>query len=335
MTNSDFRTTWENLPLPVGKDVYSAAKIDGSNCWLFKTEEKGLGLLMVGVNEPVNLPKLRHFEFLYLFEKVLALPGSEHRLKKCLEIHLDNSCDAELLTLVFNRMHELEPKGHFSSELMIAILQQMIQLVKLEKRPPSKEEVIGAWGELHVLERLLKGAENASDALRRIAGWEAAGPSRDIIDFRVLDVATGLAIEVKTGTANRHHHIGGVNQITVPEDYAEGYIASVIAREVSPAAGRNCKQVVDDLLSNMKGTSDQIKNQRFTLLQKINERGHECLDERYFFIAEHDALRLIKMEDMERPVHTENLTALEWTASVEDLPFISKHAELADSSFFE
>ena len=29
---------------------------------------------MVGVNEPVNLPKLRHFEFLYLFEKVLALP---------------------------------------------------------------------------------------------------------------------------------------------------------------------------------------------------------------------------------------------------------------------
>ena len=60
----------------------------------------------------------------------------------------------------------------------------------------------------------------------------------DIIDFRVLDVATGLAIEVKTGTGDRHHHIGGVNQITVPEDYAEGYIASVLAREVSPAAGK-------------------------------------------------------------------------------------------------
>ena len=39
------------------------------------------------------------------------------------------------------------------------------------------------------------------------------------------------------------------------------------------------------------------------------------------------------MEDMERPVHTENLTSLEWTASVEDLPFISEHDELARSGF--
>ena len=89
------------------------------------------------------------------------------------------------------------------------------------KAPPSKQEVIGAWGELHVLERLLKGAENASDALRRIAGWEAAGPARDIIDFRVLDVATGLAIEVKTGT-EIDTTIGGVNQITVPKIMLKG-----------------------------------------------------------------------------------------------------------------
>ena len=84
MTNSDFRTTWENLPLPVGKDVYSAAKIDGSNCWLFKTEEKGLGLLMVGVNEPVNLPKLRHFEFLYLFDSMLIRFNNRVVIIKCL-----------------------------------------------------------------------------------------------------------------------------------------------------------------------------------------------------------------------------------------------------------
>ena len=45
MPSSDFRTTWENLPLPVGKDVYSAAKIEASNCWLFKTEEKRLGFV--------------------------------------------------------------------------------------------------------------------------------------------------------------------------------------------------------------------------------------------------------------------------------------------------
>lgn len=335
MTSSDFRKTWEALPLPVGKDVYSAAKIESTNCWLFKTEEKGLGLLMVGVNEPVNLPNLKYFQFLFLFEKVLALPGSEHRLNRCLEIHLDNSCDAELLTLVFNRMHELEPMGHFSSELMITILQQMMQLVSLQKLPPSKEEVIGVWGELHVLERLLKGAGNPSDALRRIIGWETVGPSRDIIDFRVLDVASGLAIEVKTTVGNRLHHIGGVNQITIPEGYEEGFIASVRVREVSPAAGRNCKQVVDDLLSNLLGTSNQIKSQRFALLQKINERGHECLDERYFFTTEHDSLRLINMVEMERPIHTQNLTSLEWVASVEDLPFVSEHCELANSGFFE
>ena len=60
MTNSDFRAVWENLPLPIGKDVYSAAKIEASNCWLFKTEEKGLGLLIGAIvcNEQLPLGTL-------------------------------------------------------------------------------------------------------------------------------------------------------------------------------------------------------------------------------------------------------------------------------------
>ena len=42
MTNSDFRTTWENLPSRWKRRVLSRQN-RGSNCWLFKTEEKGLG----------------------------------------------------------------------------------------------------------------------------------------------------------------------------------------------------------------------------------------------------------------------------------------------------
>ena len=181
----DIRKTWSSLSRPMNKDLLSAKKIPNTNCWLFRDTKDALGFVMTNVHEPTNYPKLKNFNFIYFPRKILVINNREIELKKCLEIHLDANCDSELLTMVFDRMESFEPNGQYSSDLMIKTLNNAIKLLQKPKSPPSKEEVIGAWGELVILYSYIQSSTSHIEKIRMIDGWESKGEKRDIIDFRL------------------------------------------------------------------------------------------------------------------------------------------------------
>ena len=133
---------------------------------------------------------------------------------------------------------------------MVGILEQVIELVRRPTPLPTKEEVVGAWGELFVLKLLLESASNEREWGGILSGWEAQGEARDIIDFRFHHLRGGTAIEVKTSTSGRIHHIRGMNQVTVPAGFHQGMLASVCIRFADGGAGKTCAQLIEEIESN-------------------------------------------------------------------------------------
>ena len=328
------RTTWDLLKIPSEEQGLSASKVRNTNCYVFKTPKNELGFLMVGVSEPSDFPDLENVTYAYHPEKILDREGSQIILNRCLELYLDSSCDAELLTMLFDRMKDYQPNGKYTTNLMLQILRLTMSLVKRNKKKPSKQEVIGAWGELWILFGLVQSSQNSNQSVRRINGWESEGSGRDIIDFRVHDIKTGIAFEVKTSISARKHHIHGMNQITLPESFSEGYIVSILAKETSPAMGLSCKQLVDRITKSFQGSQSDKQNQKLAFEQKLENRGAECLDDRFSFSCDKNSIRFIDVNEVPKPSVTPEITDIEWASDLDSSDYARVH-DAFTSSFFE
>lgn len=319
MMPDSIRSVWDSLSKPKKQDGYRAEQVVGTNCWVFKNYEGQLGFLMSGVQTPTRPPNLEHFEILERGEKEVHRNGEMYTLNRCLEIHLDPSCDAELLTMVLDRMKDHQPSGQYSTDLLMTVIQQVQHMFKKSKRPPRKEEVIGAWGELKFLQLCLSSTDNVSEKRRRLNGWEAEGDGRDIIDFRYPHFEEGVAIEAKTSTSGRVHHINGTDQVTVPEECGQGWLASILIRETDGSSGHSCAQLVDEIEKSFNGSEEETSDLLRIFHSKLDMRGICCYDERFYFIMPEGDLRLIDMRFVPKPRVSPEIKSIEWEVDVENV----------------
>ena len=254
---------WANLPTPSKGQGFSATSVTGTNCWIFRDEDDSMGFLMSGVDNPTSPPNLSNISFIHIPEKELHQGGTPNLLRNCLEVHLDPSCDAELLAAILDRMREHEPSGRYSTALLMTVINQVMHLMMRPKRPPSKAEVIGAWGELMVLLMISRVSESSMELQRAISCWESEGESRDIIDFRMPHIAGGLAMEVKTSTTGRQHHINGIGQVIVPEGFQEGLLLSLHVRETDGTSGKTASNLVTEIEEKRKSLKSQHSQFQF------------------------------------------------------------------------
>ncbi len=315
MTES-LRSTWNSLTTPTQEGAFSASAVRGTNAWVFKDHQGALGLLLSGIRFPRSIPRLENISIIEVREKNLHQFGSVTTLRNCMEVRLDPSCDADLLTSILDRMREASPDGHYSSELLLEVIQEVIKLVKRPPRLPTKEEVIGAWGEMELLRRLISDAQSASTRRRILAGWEANGNGRDIIDLRFPHASGGTAIEVKTSTTSRTHHINGMGQVTVPEGQSNGLLASLHIREADGTHGTTTEQLCHHLETLAIGSEEEVKDYLSLLVNKLELRGRGCLDDRFCFASTSTSLRLIDMSDVPKPILEGGVVDVEWTADL-------------------
>ncbi len=322
MTES-LRSTWNSLTTPTQEGTLSASAVRGTNAWVFKDYRGALGLLLSGIRFPRSIPRLESISMIEVREKDLHQFGSVTTLRNCMEVHLDPSCDADLLTSILDRMREASPDGHYTSELLLEIIQEVIKLVKRPPRLPTKEEVIGAWGEMEILQRLISDARSPSTRRRILAGWEANGNGRDIIDLRFPHASGGTAIEVKTSTISRTHHINGMGQVTVPEGHSNGLLASLHIREVDGTHGTTTEQLCRHLETLAIGSEEEVKDYLSLLVKKLELRGRGCLDDRFRFASTSTSLHLIDMSDVPKPILEGGVMEVEWTTDVSQCEHMS------------
>ena len=322
MTES-LRSTWNSLKTPSQEGTLSASAVRGTNAWVFKDHQGALGLLLSGIRFPRSIPRLENISMIEVRQKDLHQSGSVTTLRNCMEIHLDPSCDADLLTSILDRMQETSPDGHYTAELLLEVIQEVIKLVKRPPRLPTKEEVIGAWGEMEILQRLISDARSPSTRRRILAGWEANGNGRDIIDLRFSHASGGTAIEVKTSTTSRTHHINGMGQVTVPDGHSYGLLASLRIRETDGTHGTTTEQLSHSLETLAIGSEEEVNDYLSLLVNKLELRGSGCLDDRFYFASTSTSLRLIDMSDVPKPILEEGVVEVEWTADVSQCEHMS------------
>jgi hypothetical protein len=320
---NDIRLTWDSLSTPTVEQQLSAKRVSSTNCWIFKSPDESLGFLMTNVHEPLRYPELKNIDFLYVPIKILHYNGRNIELSRCLEIHLDPECDSELLAMVFDRMEDFQPNGKYTSELMIKTLNNAINLLQRPKRPPSKQEVIGAWGELLVLYSLIQASSHHTEIIRMINGWESEGGQRDIIDFRLPFFEGGTVNEVKTSSVSREHYIHGLNQLIIPEGFEKGWLTSILIRETDGSTGLTCLGLLEKIFNLFSGSEDEIIQQITTLEFKIENRGAACRDSRYYFMLTNDSLRKIKMDEVPIPTGSSEIKEIEWLVDVSNIEFDS------------
>ena len=311
---------WTGLETPTPEQGLAAIKVEGTNCWITKDADNSLGFVMVGVHQPTMVPRLSNIDFRFSSVKELDQSGVITELNRCLEVGL--TVRRLLLYDCIRRMTKLNPLNtHLTPWL---VYEQVIELVhdlllfRLRK----------LWGqELFVLKLLLESASNEREWSGILSGWEAQGEARDIIDFRFHHLRGGTAIEVKTSTSGRIHHIRGMNQVTVPAGFHQGMLASVCIRFADGGAGKTCAQLIEEIESLIAINSPRAPELLALFGGRVNRRGNSCNDGRFEFLLADDVW-WIAMEDVPKPRLSPSITQVEWVADVSDIPFNQSLTEL-------
>ena len=300
--------------MPKPEQGFSTFHVDGTNAWVFKSDRGGFGLLLTGVAPPRDAPQLKYLRLSYRAEKLVAKAGKEQRVTRCLEVELDPTCDQETLARVLDRLVEEEPSGQYSSGLLVKTLNDVIKVVQAAAADAPREEVIGAWGELHLLYQLMLRARSHVAQMRLVNGWESEGERRDIIDFRFPHVR--IAMEVKTTVGKRLHHFHGYKQVQTPPGYEHGFVASLAIQESDTRAGTTCSALVDQVMQTAVGKPQERLAVQRAFEEKLSVRGKACRDQNLRLSATADSLALISMDKVPRPLEAPLVTETEWTADV-------------------
>ena len=322
--NSKIFNQWETLAAPKTQNKKTVINVKGTNAWLFKDYLGTIGFMLSGVSLKEKFPKFENLTIKNKKEKIIEQSGQPNlTLKNCLEIQLEPFCDSNLLVRILDTLGNEEPSGRYDSPLLLDVIKRVIQLVKRPPKPPSKQEVIGAWGELKLLYSFIKSADSHNLQSQFINGWEASPTNRSIIDFLFPFLNSGLALEVKTSCIGRTHHFHGLPQVTIPDDYNHGWIASLVIAE-NDSTGQTC----DDLVSSIKkifiGTENQIASIIGDFVMKVLTRGSASTDERFRFILNKSSLKIIEMSEVPRPILSPGVKEVEWSAELDNCSVINK-----------
>ena len=313
MVERSFLELWGQMSRP-SEGRKTIRPVSGTdNVLLSKDSDGTFGIVLHGVRDEFRNPNLANLEFKTDSVMNQTIGGQTRRLSDCLNLNASNSLDPVMLSLVMEHLLKSSEKRTFTSEDLSDTIDEVIKLTKRSSRPPTMEEIVGAWGELYLLLQLVSECSDPDKQLKVIGGWE--GVRRQIIDFTIPELA--LAIEVKTCLDGvRAHHIRGYNQITIPTGCQIGLLASLSV--VENDQGLTCSSLVSSIRSSLVGSREQRDKANALLDQRLRIRGSECEDAALFLWLEDDSepYRAFHFRDVPRPPLEEHVSEVEWVAEL-------------------
>lgn len=164
-------------------------------------------------------------------------------LQNCVFINATNSLDSfEFVKAISGLLEKTDREDWGARDILDMIRTYQEIVAKDEKR---KEEVIGVWGELYVLNLLLKN-EAAEHKVQILNGWEGR-QNRTLHDFNLSET---VVLEVKTSAISdqRIHHFNGISQLIAPSN-GVGYVVSVLL--LHDSSGRSCHEIQKEICEHL------------------------------------------------------------------------------------
>ena len=306
-----FRILWEEMGLPPHSEAITIRPIRNSNAYLSKNYDNTIGLFLRDVTDQLAKRSYKHLEITLKTSQHISIPGGGNKtLKNCLILQADNEVRAPLLSLILDCLYDQESSGQFTASNLISVLDDVEELMRKPKSPPTIEEVAGAWGELYVLRMLLNNSNVPLRQFEIVKGWE--GEIREKLDFRFLFAKQVL--EIKSTMSNvRVHHLHGIEQVIVPPGFDDRTMVSLI---LETGHGSTNLTMINSIVNSFNGSVEEKRKCSELLERRILIRGDACNDERFSFELAPNGLEFFDFESVPTPGEAEGVTPIEWLSDL-------------------
>jgi len=318
---NDLQKLWNSINSPA-KDKFGF-KHWKNNVYLIKNSEGRVGVLLSNVDINSPFPSLIHLDIEKSKKKLLELPGKKTKiLKNNIVIVAKLNRFSELLVVTIESLfNSFKDKDNYTSNDLQRALRKARELWKTEFK--NRADIIGCFGELSWLRRTLDFATKEAEAIQLLESWEGEDGKRENIDFRYE--STGRCIEVKCTTmSERVHSFKGLEQVTLPAHYDNGYILSCLINV--DKLGESNFDIVDGINSFfiLKKWTEAKK----VFYKKVSNRGLMCNndDEKFSMIIPR-GMKVYDFSVVPQPISNEGIINVAWEATLEKTLCISENEE--------
>ena len=223
----------------------------GSNVYILKTGDGCINLILDQADKPTNELALQRAS---LSVGIDYHSRTGRNYYDCVTLEFDKDVDKEAVAKIAEHLCKGGDNPRTGNDLLRTI-EIFRSIVEEENDVWSYQKMLGLWGELRLLQRLIILSENDDEILISLGAWKSTGVHcRDFI-FSSVEVA----LDVKTTTKNqRLHRISSVDQVASNRGW-ETNLVSLSTRPVAQEEGCSVMNLIDSIRSLIKGNFRSLK----------------------------------------------------------------------------
>lgn len=299
--------SWDELALP-NPGAKMMFKYLNTNLWIFKTPDNTFGFL---ISDTMGQLKSNYKNIMVSWQQNVIDKINKIKLENCLVFEASKNIDSRLFCTNISSLFEIKDKNYLFKINEIEDSLREIEEITL-KESDAYNEVIGVWGELYLINELLKHTSNTNDKIEIIESWESV-ESRSIIDLNIKSKKT--KIEVKTTTESiRIHHFNGLGQVS-KDSSQKGFLASLCI--IPDDNGLSC-------LDLLKYIEKNIPIHHHTMVdKKLRTRGEVCRNNKFHFsLTPSKTLEFFDFDEVPKPSIEDGVGKITWEATLENKQYI-------------
>ena len=298
----DIYDSWEEIPLPKHSGNFEVFQYLKTNLWILKNSKGGFGFL---ITDTISKLDSEYKNIVSDWRKNLKNKDGQI-LNRCLIIESKDNIDSKLFCSAISSLFGIINNKIFNINEIKEALRKIEEITL--KESDAYNEVIGVWGELYLINELLKHTSNAIDKIEIIDSWESV-ESRSIIDLNIKSKKT--KIEVKTTTESiRIHHFNGLGQVSKVSSQ-KGFLASLCI--IPDDNGLSCLDLVKYIEKNIP-----IHNQT-NVDKKLRIRGEFCRNNKFHFsLTPSKNLEFFDFDEVPKPTIEDGIGKITWEATLEN-----------------
>lgn len=306
--DADIYSKWNKMPPPKAQGNWTLIQFQKTNLYILKNANGGFGFL---ITDTYTKLESDYKNIVSQWKDKIINPGNKKILNRCLIIESKENIDSKLFCSAISSLFEIQAMNHlFNINEIEHALKKIEQIT--QKNSDELNEIVGVWGELYLIDKLMEYTIKDTDKLQIIESWEGI-TTRTKIDFNFQ--SQKIKIEVKTTTESiRTHHFNGLEQVSKGISW-NGYVASLC---ITPdEGGITC----NDLTNSIK---NKIPNTYLSTLDaKLNLRGKSCSNTiKKFTLNPSKNMEFFDFLQIPKPIIEEGIGKIEWNAILENKQFL-------------
>ena len=313
--------------IPSPKGNLEAIVHVGSNVYVLKTEDGCIHLILNQAERPTSELILKNASLSVGVDYISLTKNYQN----CLTLEFDRVVDEDAVAKIAEHLCEGDNTPRTGDDLLRTI-DIFRSVVEEEKSVWTYEKMLGLWGELKVLERLIMLSENNYQILACIRAWKST--SIHCKDFIFSSVEAAFDVKTTTRT-QRLHQISSVDQVAGKKGW-ETKLVSLCARPVAQEEGRSVMNLIARICNLLEAHPHELE----LFEEKINhlDIDDKICGENYLMERHGKTIMIFEAEDVPgvkrfvRPNLPTGVPELSWPVilSEEGMSGLSLNSKLKD-----